>query len=334
MGENKETPKQAPDGTLDFRVEDIVEIESWEEMEDDPLFIWDIDKDKLKVGKPVGHYKLMPPKSCRLTSCHSGHNEGWYVQFSNGKRSYIGVDCGRDAYPVLADWSRAYRRYTTRKAAQNRVNHCLTQITELEAATQELVNDRARVVYRLMKPFLNCDVVPNALVSALRTRLRTNNRAVVVERRRNERDQEIFKEANPNARGRELTHEQFAVGRLAGLESLETQRFKELIDETQAARKALDALDLENDPITRISIAAKKAEALPSLLQDAENTVAAFPRFVAESNLTLLHLLLPPGPDRDKVLRLAFDGEKGKWGKIGKTAALSRAAAAGPGTAV
>jgi hypothetical protein len=297
-----------------IREDEIVEVGSWDDMESDPEFVADLDPSKLALGRPIGHYKLWPHKPCRISSCHTKHGEGWFVELKNKKRSYIGVLCGLNHYPALKQMAKAFNRVNKRRLARKRVSLLTEELLALLPKARQFLNSSGNTVVRLMDEFYKLPVVTGQLKTELRRMLQTGTREIQQTRRRSREEQDEVRAMNPMARQDEVEFETIVVGTLQGLRAQNITHIRKLVPEIESSLALLQATDLDRESVNKINSNIRIAEEAKARFDLAKEVAESFKQFARKSNIAQLHLLLPRGGQEQEALKnLTLDASKARW---------------------
>ncbi len=296
-----------------FRIEDYIQLESWDDVVSRPAYAEEIDPTIEHLVEILAAYTFRDEEiRCGLKDCHQPHDHGFLVETSKGNETNIGRICGRNIFgaefTVLANRFQESQRIRTYKQAINSIlerrDHILKRVEELKTQPYG-----ANWLYRAIRNFR--EKYPAEVVQNVTDRAKRGETAVESVRERTKEEIGLAMAANPGARRDALLFETVVVGKLRGLEIFVTNIRDLLIGKVEKRFREIDTIDSDTVRRNQLRDLYQWTTQVDDILAEAEFLIGDGELFFDGDNLALLKYLPMSDQARQELVGLGWKYEEG-----------------------
>lgn len=279
---------------------------TWQEVEDLPGYINDIDPKVIKLKKVMGPYREPELRVCGLSTCRHKHFKGFIVELEDGRVTNIGADCGNthlgaefdvQSRLIVRDWASQERRETI-NCAKSRTEgwqrECLQMRNGEHGASWLLKQNKTIRDHN--------DGLPDSVVRFLQNAIKTGDNSVYTERAATQNEREIAKETGQG----ELSFIRENVGALSGIKGL--SKINSLRDilavDLEVNLKTLAGLDVESLSDKDLQFWAKWCSEVDSKINVVRSIINDSQKFFTRDNICLLFETVQ-GDEGKQVMKVA-----------------------------
>jgi hypothetical protein len=281
-------------------------FKTWQEVEELPGYIKDINPKVIKLKKVMGPYREPELRVCGLSTCRHKHYKGFIVELEDGRVTNIGADCGNthlgvefdvQSRQIVRDWASQERREAI-NSAKNRVEGWQKECEQLRngehGASWLLKQNKA------MRDQNNG--LPDTVTRFLQDAVRTGDNSVYTERAATQQEREIAKETGQG----NLPFIKENVGTLTGMAGLsEINSLRDILAvDLEVHLKILVDLDVESLTDKDLQFWAKWCSEVDGKIDKVRSIIKDTQRFFTRENIGLLFEMVQ-GDEGKQVMKFA-----------------------------
>ncbi|HUX63254.1 hypothetical protein [Sulfuricella sp.] len=280
----------------------LVKIESWEDIEQLPGFVTDMNPSDHKLEAIIGRYAFKDKIKCGLSNCRTLHGKGYIAKTEDGRSTNIGKDCGKNYFGVeFETLSKKFERDVTESENRDRLWSFSFQLDELE---QKLDNFRCQKrgadwVYKKSRPLVSLGSgCPEEIVHRISAMVKARTTTLNLQRPATETEIETLEAMQGRKVQRPHAIDE-PIANIAGLQVLYPENdLKELlVNDLVINIKSFKSNDIDSLTFEELRYWTKWVSSIENTMEKAANAVVLGNSLLSQSNLDPLARLLSKRED-------------------------------------
>lgn len=280
----------------------LVKIENWEDIEQLPGFVTDMNPSDHKLEEIIGRYAFQDKIKCGLSNCRTPHGKGYIARTKDGRSTNIGKDCGKKYFGVEFEaLSKKFERYVTESENRDRLWSFSFQLDELEQKLGDFRHQKrgADWVYKKSRPLVSLGGdCPNEIVHRISAMVKARTITLNLQRQATESEIETLEAMQ----GRKVQRPHILdepIADIAGLQVLypENNLRELLVTDLDTNIKSFKSKNIDSLTFEELRHWTKWVGSIENTIEKAENSVVLGNNLLSKNNLDPFARLLSKRED-------------------------------------